>query len=164
MTDILSRIPSANERPENAEPTQVGLKDSRWSRRRLFGTVAGVTIAGGLGALDLLPWSKTKAADALTEWSTSCRGYFNSSTVCVPSSAIYSNNCSGSWHKNDSSHWSGCNRYKYWPDTSSCDGRNAWRWTGRVARRKCSDGWYMYYDCGGTNQNITLFSICRTAI
>jgi hypothetical protein len=163
VTDILSRIPSANEMPENAEPTQVAPKDSRWSRRRLFGTIAGVTIAGGLGALDLLPWSKSKSAEALTEWTDGCHGFFDSSSICVPRSAIYSGNCAGSWHKTDLSHWSGCNRYQWQPYTSSCAGRNAWRWTSGT-RRKCSDGYYMYYDCGGTNTNITRFSICRTAI
>ncbi|MEV8631123.1 hypothetical protein AB0395_05645 [Streptosporangium sp. NPDC051023] len=167
MSDILSRIPSGHERPDNAEPTRMASEqDGRWSRRRLLGTATGVATAAGLGALDLLPWSKTKSAAALKQWGMGdCRDYFDFSTICVPNDALYSsNNCNGSWHKNDSSHWRGCNRYKYWPEPESCDGRNAWRWTGRVARRKCSDGEYMYYDCGGSNQNITLFSICRTAI
>jgi hypothetical protein len=163
VTDILSRIPSADTMPENAEPSQVTLKETgRWSRRRLLGTVAGVTFAAGLGALDLLPWSKPKAADALTQWGMGdCRGFFNSSTVCVPSSALYSGNCSGSWHKNQGGSGT-CYNYRYRPDTTSCDGRNAWRWTGRTARRKCSDGHYEYHDCGGGN--VSRFSICRTSI
>jgi hypothetical protein len=80
----------------------------------------------------------------------------------VPTSAYYSsNNCSGSWHRNDGGSGT-CYNFRYTHDPSSCSGRNAWRWTGRVARRKCSDGWYQYNDCGGGR--ISRFSICRTAI
>ncbi|MGW5683569.1 hypothetical protein [Nonomuraea sp. NPDC003754] len=159
---ILDQIPSVADEPESPEPSRYAVTEQRWSRRRLFGTVAGVTVAAGLGALDLLPWSRPRAAMALTEWTDGCHGYFNSSTVCTPSSAYYgSDNCSGSWHKNQGGSGT-CYNYRYTPNETSCGGRNAWRWTGSVARRKCSDGWYEYHDCGGGN--ISRFSICRTAI
>lgn len=160
---MLDRIPSAAQPPEWAEPSKVAPRRPGFSRRRLLGSVVGLTVTSGLGLLDLLPWSKprTALAAAYTEWSD-CRGFFNSTTICVPSNAYYnSSNCSGSWHRNDGGSGT-CYNFRYTHDPDSCAGRNAWRWTGRVARRKCSDGFYEYHDCGGGN--ISRFSICRTAI
>lgn len=160
---VLEQIPSAVVPPDEPLPTQVGDATGGFSRRRLLSTVVGITVVSGLGLLDLLPWSRPRSAlaAAYEQW-YDCRGYFNSSTICVPSSAYYrSSNCSGSWHRNDGSSGT-CYSFKYTHDPDSCAGRNAWRWTGRVARRKCSDGWYYYQDCGGGY--INRFSICRTAI
>ncbi|TMR24425.1 hypothetical protein ETD86_04655 [Nonomuraea turkmeniaca] len=162
---ILDQIPSAHEMPEQALPTLVGAKREGWSRRRILGLATGAAVATGLGVLDLLPWSKPRAAAAAsyTAWST-CRGYVNASTVCTPSSALYSGNCSGSWHRNDGGSGT-CYNFRYTHYATTCDGHNAWRWTGgstTSTRRKCSDGWYEYNDCGGGR--VSRFSICRTAI
>lgn len=160
---LFDQVPSAVEAPTHAEPSLVATPPENWGRRRVLGALTGVAVASGLALLDLFPWSRPRSAEAAayTAWSD-CRGYFDSTTICVPSSAYYnSNNCSGSWHRNDGSSGT-CYTYRYTHDPSSCDGHNAWKWTGAVARRKCSDGWYQYYDCGGTA--ISRFSICRTAI
>lgn len=158
---LLDQIPSVMDVPESPVPSRFAVRERGWSRRRLFGTVAGVTIAAGLGALDVLPWSKPRSADALTQWTDGCHGYYNSSSICTPSSAYYnSQNCSASWHKNQGGSGT-CYNYRFTPNTTSCAGRNAWRWTSGT-RRKCSDGWYEYNDCGGGH--ISRFSICRTAV
>ncbi|WP_433533179.1 hypothetical protein ACQPYA_14850 [Micromonospora sp. CA-263727] len=166
MTDVnrsrvVDLVPSAVEAPASPEPTRMIDKRSAMSRRRVLGIVSGAAVASGLGVLDLFPWSRPRGAfaAAYTEHSD-CRGYFNSTSICVPSTALYTGNCSGSWHRNDGSSGT-CYNFRYTHDPSSCDGHNAWRWTSGT-RRKCSDGWYEYADCGGGR--VSRFSICRTAI
>ncbi|WP_067134712.1 hypothetical protein [Microtetraspora malaysiensis] len=164
-TSILDQIPSAEDMPEQAMPTLMSAKREGWSRRRVLGIATGAAVATGLGVLDLLPWSKPRSAAAATytAWE-SCHGYANASSVCVPSSALYSGNCSGSWHRNDGASGT-CYNLRYTHYASTCDGNNAWKWYGgstTATRRKCSDGWYEYHDCGGGN--VSRFSICRTAI
>lgn len=162
---ILDQIPSAVDMPEQALPTQVGVKREGWSRRSVLGLATGAAVATGLGVLDLLPWSKPRiaASASYTAWET-CKGYATASTVCMPSSALYSGNCSGSWHRNDGASGT-CYNLRYTHETDSCAGHNAWKWYGGSTsslRRKCSDGWYEYNDCGGGH--VYRFSICRTAI
>jgi len=161
-------LPSAVEAPPSPEPSRVAAPRPGLSRRHLLRAATGVGVAAGLGLLDLFPWSRPRLADAAAyqQWSD-CHSYFsNSTTICVPTSAYYgSNNCSGSWHKQDLSQ-SGCIYHRYSHNPTSCAGRNAWRWTGSSAHgphRKCSDGWYWFRDCTGPT-SISMFSICRTAI
>ncbi len=164
MLDIGS-VPTISEPPANARPSRVWTPFEGWSRRGILAAMGGVVVASGMGVLDLLPWSRPSKAFALTEWS-GCDGYWSNNTVtCVPTTAYYgSDNCSGSWHK-DEGRSGTCYNYRYTPNPTSCGGKNAWRWGGSSARgnhRKCSDGHYEYHDCGGGN--ISNFSICRTAI
>ena len=106
----------------------------RTNRRTILGVVTGAAVASGLAVLDLFPWSKPKGAfaDAYTTWGD-CRGYFSASTICYPSSAYYTGNCSGPWHRNDGGSGT-CYNYRYTHDPSSCDGHNAWRWTSGTRR------------------------------
>ncbi|MEV0597402.1 hypothetical protein [Nonomuraea cavernae] len=164
---VLDQIPSAQEAPEAALPSRVASGTSRWSRRRMFGMAFGVATAAGLGALDLLPGSRPRSAAAAVYKTIhdTCRGFVNASTVCVPPSAYYgSDNCTSTWHRDDG--YSGtCVSINYTSHPSTCDGRNAWRWTGgstTSTRRKCSDGQYYVVQCGSSA--INRFSICRTAI
>lgn len=163
-SSILQHIPSATDEPEDAPPTaMLGRSETEFSRRRLLSTIAGIGIAAGLGLLDALPWSRPQGAFAAAyqEWST-CQGYYASSTTCVPTTALYSNTCSGSWHRNDGSSGT-CYNYRYYHHPTRCNGRNAWRWkNSRGSDRKCSDGDYNYADCGGGR--VSRMSICRTAI
>lgn len=167
MTLNLDAVPDVVEPPADALPSRVWEPESGWSRRRIMAMIGGAAVATGVAALDLLPWSKPRAAFAAAyqEWGD-CAGFWSNNTVtCVPTTAYYNaNNCSGSWHRNDGSSGT-CYVFKYTHNGTSCAGRNAWRWGGSGARgnhRKCSDGWYEYHDCGGGN--INRFSICRTAI
>jgi len=160
--DLLGRVPSAVREPEAAEPSRFAARGRGWNRRRFFSAAGGVTIAAGLGALDLLPWSRPRGAPALTEWTDGCHGHYDAVTICHPSTAYFgANNCTGEWHRQEEG--SGvCYQYRYIASEYTCDGRNAWRWQTGEQRRKCSDGWYEYYDCDGVN--ISRFSICRTEI
>ncbi|WP_214324471.1 hypothetical protein [Nonomuraea sediminis] len=163
---IVDQIPSATQMPEQALPSGVGVEREGWSRRRVLGLATGAAVATGLGVLDLLPWSKPRIAlaGAYAAWND-CHGFATASQVCVPASALYSsNNCSGSWHRNDGGSGT-CYNFRYIHYADTCAGNNAWKWYGGSTsplRRKCSDGHYEYHDCGGGNVN--RFSICRTAI
>lgn len=159
---ILALVPSTEIRPEKAEPSRFARGRGGISRRSVLRIAGGTAIATGLASLDLLPWSKPQAAFAnFTEWST-CSGYFSNGTdVCVPTTALYTGNCQGSWHSNLGASGSGYN-YKYTPDYDRCSGKNAWRWTGSGNHRKCSDGDYEYTAQGSST--IYRTSICRTAI
>ena len=161
VDSLLPLVPHANVAPPDAQPSRVVRRQSALSRRGLLAAVTGGAVAAGLGALDLLPWSKPKGAFAAAyqEWGD-CHGYFNSSTICVPSSALYSNTCNGSWHRNDGSSGTGY-VYRYYHHPTRCSDRNAWRWTSGT-RRKCSDGDYFYQAQGSSGS--TRMSICRTAI
>ncbi|MFC5815861.1 hypothetical protein ACIBF7_30795 [Nonomuraea sp. NPDC050478] len=166
-SSILDQIPSANREPVDAVPSRVAATKPRPSRRGVFGLALGVATAAGLGALDLLPGSRPRSAAAAvykTVWDT-CKGFINASSVCVPSSAYYgSDNCTGSWHRDDG--YSGtCVSINYTSYADSCAGRNAWRWTGGSTtskRRKCSDGYRYVVACGASGSG--QFSICRTTI
>jgi hypothetical protein len=167
MTLDLDQVPSADEMPANAQPSRVWVPFEGWSRRRILAAIGGAAVASGMGVLGLFPWAKPRAAfaGAYQSWGD-CHGYWSNNTVtCVPTSAYYnSQNCSGSWHRNDGGSGTCYNfRFIHYPDT--CGGNNAWKWGGSGARgnhRKCSDGHYEYHDCGGGN--FSSFSICRTAI
>jgi hypothetical protein len=163
MTLSLDAVPGVLEPPVDAKPSQVWTAPPAWSRRRILAAVGGAAVAAGVAALDLLPWSKPRAAfaAAYTAWST-CHGFYNANTTCVPTNAYFnSQNCSGSWHRNDGSSGT-CYVINWTHLATTCDGHNAWRWTGGGPNRKCSDGRYHYRDCGGGA--IDRFSICRTAI
>ncbi|WP_214104573.1 hypothetical protein [Acrocarpospora catenulata] len=167
-SSILDQIPSADERPEGALPSRMGVVNPRWSRRRMIGMAFGAATAAGLGALDLLPGARPRSAAAVvytTIWTDGCHGYANATSVCTPSSAYYgSDNCTNTWHRDDG--YSGtCVSINYTSYSNTCDGRNAWRWTGGSTsslRRKCSDGYYYSVTCGSSGSG--RFSICRTAI
>lgn len=162
----IDTVPGAHEEPASAEQSAVWAPSEGWSRRKVLAAIGGVTVASGLSVLGLLPWSRPQRAyaDAYVSWST-CHGYWDSSTTCVPSTAYYGSNvCSGSWHK-DYTDTGSCYYIDYYHNPSSCDGNNAWKWGGSSARgahRKCSDGWYTYRSC--QFPDIDRFSICRTAI
>jgi hypothetical protein len=167
MTDIeqaslYAQVPSATEPPPSPQPSKMAISGSTMSRRKVLGAITGAAVASGLGVFDLFPWSRPSGAFAAAyEVHAGCVGYFNATTICVPATAYYnSSNCSGSWHRNDGASGT-CYNYRYTHDPSSCSGKNAWRWTSGT-RRKCSDGWYTYADCGGSR--VSRFSICRTAI
>lgn len=161
---FFAQVPSSVEAPSTPEPSRVAGPAPAVGRRRVLATIAGTAVASGLGVLDLLPWSRPRGASASSgayeQWGD-CRTFFNSSTVCVPNTALYSGNCSGTWHRNDGGSGT-CYNFRYTHNPHSCSGKNAWRWVGRTANRKCSDGWYEYADCGGGR--VSRFSICRTAI
>jgi len=156
----LDAVPSTMEPPADPKPSRLWRPPAAWSRRRVLTAIGGAAVAAGVAALDLIPWSKPREAfaAAYTTWST-CHGYFTATQICYPANAYFnSNNCSGTWHRNDGSSGT-CYVFKFTHNPSSCDGHNAWKWTS--PNRKCSDGWYEYHDCGGGN--INRFSICRTA-
>lgn len=158
-------LPDFHTAPPDATPSTVTatIRGSRVGRRTMLRLAAGGALGLGLATLDLigraLPSRATNPNPVLSVWND-CRGYFAASTTCVPTSAWYSSTCNGSWHRNDS--YSGSSvSYNYTFDNTSCSSRNAWRWVGSGASRKCSDGWTIYRD-GSTSRNT--FSICRTAI
>ncbi|WP_214413833.1 hypothetical protein [Sphaerisporangium fuscum] len=163
---ILDLIPSATQAPEAALPSRVVAKRG-WSRRRALGMAFGVVTAAGLGALDLLPGARLRGAAASvhkTIWDE-CKGYATSSQVCQPASAYFgSDNCTGTWHRDDG-YTGTCVSINYTSEATSCAGRNAWRWHGGSTsskKRKCSDGYYYVVTCGASPVN--RFSICRTAL
>jgi hypothetical protein len=159
---LLDQVPSTVEPPANPQPSRVAVSVTGLSRRAVITAITGAAVASGLAVLDLIPWSRPRGAlaAAYTAWET-CVGYYDPNTICVPSDAYYgSDNCSGSWHRNDGGSGT-CYSYRYDHYADTCNGHNAWKWTSGT-RRKCSDGWKQYYDCGGASVN--RFSICRTAI
>jgi hypothetical protein len=168
MTGLAAALPDFRERPVDAEPSAVTLHARRLEldRRTMLRLATGAALGLGLAALDLigraLPARGVEPSPVLSEWSD-CQGFFSSSTVCVPTTAYFGTGvpgvCSGSWHRNYS-YTGGSVTYDYTFNNTSCNGRNAWRWTNGT-RRKCSDGWTYYRD-GTTYRNT--FSICRTAI
>lgn len=166
-TPILDRIPSTEQAPEGALPSLMAVRNSQWSRRRIVGMAFGAFTATGLAALDLFPGARTRSAAAAvytTVWTDGCHGYANASSVCTPSSAYYSSdNCTGTWHRDDGSSGT-CYALNWTSLASTCDGRNAWRWSGgstSALRRKCSDGRRYVSSCGSSP--IDQFSICRTS-
>jgi hypothetical protein len=164
MTGIAD-VPSVLEPPADAEPSEVWAPFGGWSRRSVLAAIGGAAVASGMGVLDLLPWSRPRAAlAASTVWNDcTSQHYWTSSQVCYPASAYFSNTCAGVWHRNDGASGS-CYAYKYTLNPTSCDGRNAWKWQGsaRLPHRMCSDGYYSYETCGAAP--INRFSICRTAL
>jgi len=169
VTVTADSLPDFYTAPPDARPSAVTaqMRRSPVGRRTLLKLAAGGALGLGLAALDLvarvLPSRANNPNPILSVWSD-CRGYFSSSTVCVPSTAYYGGGtpkvCNGSWHRNDKYYGSSVT-YDFTFYNTTCDGRNAWRWIGRVANRKCSDG-HTYYVDGSTYRNT--FSICRTAI
>jgi hypothetical protein len=166
VTITADSLPDFYTAPPDATPSAVTarVRRSAVGRRTLLKLATGGALGIGLGVLDLvaraLPSSANNPNPILSIWND-CRGYFASSTICVPTSAFYGSSvCNGTWHRNDKYYGSSVS-YDYTFNNTSCDTRNAWRWVGRVANRKCSDGW-TYYSDGGTYRNT--FSICRTAI
>jgi hypothetical protein len=162
----LANVPTIDEQPADAQPSRVWTPFEGWSRRRILAAAGGAVVASGVGVLNLIPWSRPRKAfaGAYASWGD-CHGYWSNATVtCTPTTANYSNNCSGVWHRNDGSSGT-CYNYRYIHYADTCGGNNAWKWGGSGARgnhRMCSDGHYEYHDCGGGN--INNFSICRTAI
>jgi hypothetical protein len=159
---VLAHVPSSAEPPPAPLLSTVATPRVRLSRRRVLAALAGAATAVGLAVLDLLPWSRPRAAfaGAYQEWGD-CHGFYNAMTVCTPTTALYSGNCSGSWHRNDNGSGT-CYSWAYFHDADDCGGNNAWRWTQGSTWRKCSDGYYQYNSCGGGFSFQK--SICRTAI
>ncbi len=168
MTRLVDALPDFREQPAHAEPSAVTLQARRFEfdRRTMLRLAAGAAVGVGLATLDLigraLPGRAVEPHPVFAEWS-SCHGFFDASTICVPNTAYFGTGvpgvCSGSWHRNYS-YTGGSVSYDYTFNNTSCNGRNAWRWTSGT-RRKCSDGWTYYRD--GTTYRST-FSICRTVI
>ncbi len=163
---LFAQVPSAAEAPPAPLPSRVARRPEGPSRRTVLTAVAGAAVASGLSVFDLFPWSKPRGAlaAAYQQWSD-CRGYFsNTTTVCVPTTAFYDDRvCKNTWHRDEVS--SGpCYHYVYEHAATTCDGRNAWRWTAQPTKRKCSDGWIEYWTCGGGQHPVSRFSICRTPI
>jgi hypothetical protein len=135
------------------------------SRRSVLRGGAAVAIGAALGALDLLPFVKPRAAAALTEWTDNdCHGFWSPTQTCVPSTAYFqADNCSGSWHKNFFGWINDCVAADYDPNEIYCAGKNAWRWYHMPSNyTKCSDGYkYSYNYCAGAVA-VDNFSICRT--
>ncbi|HET6532822.1 MAG TPA: hypothetical protein VFH03_19720 [Actinoplanes sp.] len=169
MTGTAASLPDFYTPPPDATPSAVTAQARRAAlgRRTLLKLAAGGALGIGLAALDLvsraLPGRATNPNPVLSVWND-CRGFFHSTTVCVPNTAYYGTGtprvCNGSWHRNDKYTGSSVS-YDFTFNNTSCSTRNAWRWVGRTANRKCSDGWTYYRD-GSTYRNS--FSICRTAI
>jgi hypothetical protein len=185
MTDIIrSAAPSPTTVPVPAEQTDAALpvvddpdvrvsrprEVRRQARRRFLQMMGAVGVGVGLAFTDSLStrFARPAGAAAYEVWGD-CRGYFSSSTTCVPSSAYYgSDNCDGNaWHRNESVVvGSGpflIVNYVHLPST--CAGRNAWLWAwAGGTSTKCSDGraevWYLE----GTTPTLlnSQFSICRT--
>ncbi|WP_214324605.1 hypothetical protein [Nonomuraea sediminis] len=166
MKSPLDAVPSSAEPPPSPVPIETADRPSQWSRRKVMAMATGAAMAAGLGALDLFPWSRPRAALASGPYSVwgDCEGYVDRNTVCTPSTAYYgSDNCSGQWHKDEGGSYT-CVSWRYTPNLTSCGQRNAWKWYGgsnTPTRRMCSDGYYSYVSCSGNYSN---FSICRTAI
>ena len=160
----ITDIPSIDSpTPEDSDPSssQCVAQPDAMPRRSFIRFVAGGAMGVGLATLGWLPPARPRGAWAhccLSEWSTSCRGYYSSSTTCVPSTAKYTNNCTAyKWHRNDGGSGT-CYNFKYTHYHTTCDTRNAWRW----GSTRCSDGWYEYADCGGGR--VSTFSICRATV
>lgn len=173
----LAGVPSYENEPQSWEPSNVvaTIRRANPTRRTVLRFLAMSSMTIGLAYVDLFP--RVRKANAVnpsptySEWGTCAPNgpygvnYFDSSTICTPSNSVFSGNCSGSWHRNDSySSPTNGTAYNYTFDNTSCGNKNAWRWTGSVARRKCSDGRVWYRDAYGALIYNNRFSICRTAI
>jgi hypothetical protein len=149
----------------------------RQSRRQFIQLASAVGAGIGLACLDVLSNPFVKMAHAAPyEFWEDCHGYFSETTICVPSTSYFgSDNCdfyyyahfhrAGVTYGNDGQ---GHNyRCEYEHNGSSCGGRNAWIWRGRVGNKMCSDGRkrrYIEYDgSGGWRLEFNSFSICGTA-
>lgn len=158
-------LPHVEDVPERGanEPRRLRRSKQTVERRHALKILAAVGV-GAVAAVDALPGARPRKAAAYTEW-TSCQGYYSATTTCVPSSAYFgSDNCAGTWHKN-SPYWEDAGRYRlrYTLYTSTCNGRNAWRWyTSATAYKKCSDGLKETIDEDNGNAYSSTFSICRT--
>lgn len=158
------RVPWVDVAPtDGAEPSAVAaaLREGDLPRRLFLRFVAAGAMGVGLAVVGWLPPARPRGAWAhccLSEWTNGCHGYYSPSTICVPSSAKFSGNCTASnWHRNDGGSGT-CYAFRFTHNHTSCDGRNAWRW----GTKRCSDGWYHYEDCGGGY--VDTWSICRRTV
>jgi hypothetical protein len=144
----------------------------RQARRRFLQMMGAVGVGMGLAFTDGLStrFARPAGAAAYEVWGD-CRGYFSSSTTCVPSSAYYgSDNCDGNtWHRNDTVVVGVTldvvlvGIYTHLPST--CAGRNAWLWAWAGGQStKCSDGRKEVWRATSTESTLlsSQFSICRT--
>jgi hypothetical protein len=138
----------------------------RQARRHFLQMIGAAGVGVGLAFTDSLStrFARPAGAAAYEMWGE-CRGYFSSTTTCVPSSAYYgSDNCTGDWHRQE---------YLFFPDVVwgylhhgfSCNGRNAWLWRWRTDgwSTKCSDGYVESYHPLTFQLLSSQFSICRTS-
>ena len=109
MTRLVDALPDFREQPAHAEPSAVMLQARRFEfdRRTMLRLAAGAAVGVGLATLDLigraLPGWAVEPHPVFAEWS-SCHGFFDASTICVPNTAYFGTGvpgvCSGSWHRN----------------------------------------------------------------
>jgi hypothetical protein len=165
--------------PASGEPIERPKGAWRQSRREFVRLALAVMGGIGLAFSDLVssPFVRHATATPCTgsgcylSHPTSCRGYYSSSQICVPTSAYFGrDNCDAAdlahWHKNHATDfWTAGSydykaHYEHWAGT--CDGRNAWVWI--ATKTMCSDGqktrWV--YDNGQWVEQMDSFSICRT--
>jgi hypothetical protein len=144
-------------------------KEVRRQARRHFLQMMGAVGAGvGLAFTDVLSnrFTRPAGAAAYEVWGD-CRGYYSSTTTCVPSSAYYgSDNCTGNWHREGRIGIPGPTppdlqfiEYTHLPTT--CAGRNAWVWITGDVGTKCSDGRKMRWRAATGEIIYNYFSICR---
>jgi hypothetical protein len=146
----------------------------RQARRRFLQTIGAVGVGIGLAFTDGLSTRFARRAGAAPyEMWGDCRGFFDPSTTCTPTTAYFgSDNCdANAWHRHEygvfplSSEAVLIIVYYHLGDT--CAGRNAWlwSWSGGTAT-KCSDGrvesWIWNPWTGESVLYGTVFSVCRT--
>jgi hypothetical protein len=162
QTDLDSRIPLAK------------FAEASLSRRHLVKAFLGVAAGAALHTLGLLPFVKPPQAGA-AKWTyyLDCQGYFETSTICTPTSAYYFGyNCTyipgydphGYWHRDEGWVWNGSYWEYFSQDPTSCNYQNAWTWAKNYRSYgynwQCSDGYYASYSSGAWYWGG--FSICRS--
>lgn len=179
MIDDFASIPYTDAQPaQSATSTVYSALPKGRSRRQVLGYMTAAATGVGLAALDLLPWSKPRSAEAAAyvTWFQcgppgDTKRYYSPNTTCVPESAYYgSDNCSpnywpvNTYHRNSSEGTSDSRYiYSYTHNPSSCAGNNAWKWASSSGTKKCSDGWKTRTDTQGSN-HYSNFSICRSNV
>ncbi|MBP2474638.1 hypothetical protein JOF53_003510 [Crossiella equi] len=176
MTLRLDTIPDAGQAPPGAEPTR-GLSALRQPATRR-GVLRGITLSaltvGGLsltwrpraaraetGPGGLPGWDRNDCRDAYPrgypESPDTGGAYAGQPGACFGGNFRSSEYCRYGWHRGDST-----GDIQYTTVSSSCSGKNAWKWTtpdGRVYR--CSDGTTTITRHGTTN---SYFTICRALV
>lgn len=172
-TDIVPTEPAHAALPTVSDPDARVTRPKevrRQARRNFLQMMGAVGVGVGLAFTDSLSTRFARPAGAAPyELWGDCRGYFSSSTTCVPSSAYYgSDNCdANTWHRNESVVvGSGPFLiYNYVHLGTTCAGRNAWLWAwAGGTSTKCSDGNVELWHLEGTTPTLigSQFSICRT--
>lgn len=164
----LDEIPSAQRPPAHARPSDVvaRIRSYRPGRRAVL---RGLVIGAAAAALVPLDWYLTRRGAAAAPGSTS------EHTGCAPSSYDEDANnwpeggdavCYGGWRRGsypcedgyhrEGAHESDGERFVSTRLTSSCRGKNAWRWKGY----RCSDAMTTTTFEDGTEYNATTIAAC----